>query len=204
MGAGRTVVVVGGSLALAGCALVSGLSDLDVAAGDASVPDSSIVEASVDATADVPPAVVDASDGPRFDVVVLPDVSPPPLVGIRCGPDPKKPCAAPNVCCRRGNADAGYTQTCETASNCPVGGPNNSVPVSCDGPSACKNGEFCCAYYSSFFLVMKEIKCTTTKCDQGTTEVRMCGTDGGPASTCLTGDICTPSAGSLPGYYFCN
>lgn len=182
---------------------MSGLSDLDIA--DGGTIDASLSDVTVDVTPDkasVPDSSSDAGSG--LDAIVLPDVSPPPLVGIRCGPDAKKPCAAPNVCCRRGNADAGYTQTCETASNCPVSGPNNSVPVSCDGPSACKNGEFCCAYYSSFFLVMKEIKCTTTKCDQGPNEVRMCGTDGGPASTCLTGDICTPSAGSLPGYYFCN
>lgn len=203
MGGKRTILLGAGSLALAGCALVSGLSDLDVV-GDASVVDASVNDVTLDAAPGNDSSVVDASaDGPRFDVVIAPDVSPPPVIAIRCGPDPKKPCAQPNVCCRRGNADAGYTQTCESAQTCPTGSLNQTVPVSCDGPSACKSGEICCAYYTSFFNVLKEIKCTTTKCDQNT-EVRMCGTDGGPASTCITPDVCTPSAGSLPGYYFCN
>lgn len=203
VGGVRTILLCAGALALAGCALVSGLSNLDV--GDASVGDASVFDVTVDVTADKAPVEDTSTDaGSGLDVVIAPDVSPPPTIAIRCGPDPKKLCAQPSICCRRTLDAGGYTQTCESPQTCPLGGPNGAVPITCDGPSACKSNEVCCAYYASVIAPLNQIKCTTTKCDNYTTEQRMCGTDGGPPSACLQGDTCSASTGSLPGYYFCN
>jgi hypothetical protein len=191
--AGTAVAACGVALTLSGCALVSGLSDLEV--GDGGEP-------SLDATLDVQLPVLDAGPDVGADVVdagtdANADAAPP--ITIMCD---NLTCVLPDVCCRRGFADAGgFTRTCEPAQKCPPMGTNNSVPSSCDGPRVCKKGETCCATVQG--AIVSQIACSSSICDS-VTEIRLCDLDGGPPSNCSNGRTCKPAtAGSFPNYLFC-
>ena len=170
------------------CALVSGLSSLDVdETSDASVPDSTTLDVSppdvvIDARSDADAAGpldagIDAvADGPR-------DVGPDVVPSIQCG---ASPCPLTSTCCHKLFPQS---FTCSSdAGNC-------QYVVSCDALS-CKPGEVCCV--TGFGGLGTSTSCVTT-CNSP--NVRLCVPNNGPA--CPNGTTCLPSDGGFVPYYLC-
>jgi hypothetical protein len=123
----RGPVIAVALLASSGCALISGLSTLDVDDGrDASTLDANVqnVDAAVEADAKVPP-----SDSGSRDATS--ELGPNDLI---CGPT--LTCAFPSQACCFGDAGTCYASD---------GGVCSGTPVVCDYTGQCPTGQVCCA-----------------------------------------------------------
>lgn len=186
----RDAWVVGGAallLATASCALVSGLSSLDVGETvDASLDDVFVADvAKPDAVVDgggttdspsPPPTDTGVADAPRDSAI---ETGPP---SIQCG---ASACPLTLSCCHKLFPSS---FTCSDASSC-------QYPITCDALS-CKPGEVCCV--TAFSGIGSSTACATT-CNSP--NVRLCAADGGPA--CPNGLKCLPSDGGFVPYSIC-
>lgn len=173
-------------LATASCALVSGLSSLDVdQAVDASVADSTTVDVvpQPDVSADAPGDVARPTDGGVDVGVDAPkDVGVDVSTSIQCG---ASTCPLSSTCCHKLFPQS---FTCSDASSC-------QYVVACDALS-CKPGEVCCV--TAFGGLGTSAACATTCASPN---VRLCVPNNGPP--CPNGTTCLPSDGGFVPYYIC-
>lgn len=186
---GRVALAGALLLATASCALVSGLSSLDVdETVDASVADATtfdvapLPDVGTDALGDAdaarpPDGSVDAStDAPR-------DIGPDTPMSIQCG---ASPCPLTSTCCHKLFPQS-FTCSAD-ASNC-------QYVVACDALS-CKPGEVCCV--TAFGGLGTSAACATSCVSPN---VRLCVPNNGPP--CQNGTTCLPSDGGFVPYYIC-
>ncbi len=181
--------------ATASCALVSGLSSLDVdETSDASLPD--VIGGDVAPQADV--AVDSRADASGIDVTPPPldggvDVAidaakdaAPDVASIQCG---ASTCPLTSVCCHR---PFNQSFTCYADASACTG--NGYYPVTCDVRS-CTNNQVCCITVQQ--VIGLGASCSTT-CSLPNT--RLCLQDG---AACPVGLTCAPSVSTFPPYDIC-
>lgn len=188
-------VVVAGALVLgsASCALVSGLSSLDVEDGtDASVPDVLAIDVApkpdvaTDGGVDVSPPLdggVDVFvDAPKDAVI---DTGPP-SIQIQCG---ASTCPLTSTCCHN---VFGNTFTCFADASACSG--TSNYPVTCDVRS-CPSNQVCCVTVTQGLGLGAACAASC-----GLPNTRLCAQDGAPCGNGLT---CGPSVYTFPPYDIC-
>jgi hypothetical protein len=170
---------------LAGCALVSGLSQISIEV-DGSTPDATTDTSITDSS--TPDTAADASDTSLGDST-LGDSGIGPTVA--CG---MTKCAVPKEECCRTDASNGYAYMC-TGLICA------GLAIPCDDSRDCINmpNTVCCGHYVN--AIINKVECTAAaNCTQLQSGVVLC--DPNDQNSCPTG-TCTLSTMTLPGYYFC-
>lgn len=153
-----------GGASVSACALVSGLSSLEIGSPDASV---------VDGNADAPTVLPDGSilgDAAKSDAAPVFDAGDP--KALRCM----------NTTCKFGSQVCCGTQfnndfSCTTKDQCP----GSKVAISCDYGGHCASGTICC-------FALDAVDChTPAQCADGGISAQLCRTD----AECDAGRKCT-------------
>lgn len=169
---------------------------------DASVP-------TVDGAAPVPSG--DAGNHPPTRDAAPPhDAAPPPQPdaapsdpGVRCGPttcDPRT-----TVCCRIENGPTpAPVYSCLTADACNQA---NGFSIPCDDAQDCAtagapSGEICCLTEDPQSGLATTVQCDRKSNCQDQTQTWMC--DPAASGACPSGDTCTQSTMTIPGYTICH